>query len=192
MRDDVERALGALSAGLAIVMPTDTVYGIAARPDVPGALAAVFAAKGRPEDKALPVLAAGVEDLEAVVVFRATAHRYAAAHWPGPLTLVLERAAGWDYDLGGRDHSTIAVRVPNHAVALELLGRSGVLAVTSANRSGEAPATTVDEARLALGHAVGAFVDGGRLEGSPSTVLALTGEPEVLREGAIPFRDLRV
>lgn len=190
MRGDLARAAEALVAGLPVVIPTDTVYGIAARPDIDGAVDAVFAAKGRPADKALPVLAARLADLEEVAVIDETARRFAARYWPGPLTLVLERKDTWAYRLGGRDEHTVAVRVPACAIASELLASTGPLAVTSANRSGEPSATTIGAARRALGGAVNVYIDAGRLDGAPSTVLSLTGEPRVLRRGAIPEPEL--
>ena len=186
----LEEALAALGAGQAIVLPTDTVYGVGALPDRPAAIAAIFAAKGRPEDKALPVLGADLAALEAVGTFDDSAALLAQRFWPGPLTLVLRRAPGFTYDLGGTDAATIAVRVPAYAPTLDLLRASGPLAVTSANRSGEAPAATVDDARTALGHAIGVFIDGGRVGGAPSTVVSLVEEPVVLRQGALSASDI--
>ena len=181
----VEEALVALGAGHPIVLPTDTVYGVGALPDRSEAVAAIFAAKGRPEDKALPVLGADRASLQDVGVFDRPAELLAERFWPGPLTLVLRRAPGFLHDLGGTDDATIAVRIPALAPTLDLLRASGPLAVTSANRSGEPPAATVEDARTALGHAIGVFVDGGRVGGAPSTVVSLVEEPVVLREGAL-------
>jgi L-threonylcarbamoyladenylate synthase len=187
---DLEIALAALDRGLPVVIPTDTVYGVAARPEVPGAVAEIFRAKGRSEDKPLPVLAAdqhaahGVGDLDERAL--ALAERF----WPGPLTIVVRRAAGFTWDLGGRADGTVAVRVPAHEVALGLLRASGPLAVTSANLSGRPPATTVAEARAALAPQVSAFLDGGTCNGSPSTVVSLVGDLDVLREGALAGDEL--
>jgi L-threonylcarbamoyladenylate synthase len=183
---DLSTAIDALRAGKLVVIPTDTVYGIAALPAVPGAVDAVFAVKGRSRHKPLPVLGAGVAHLAGVVVIDDWARRLGARFWPGPLTLVLPRAPGFDEDLGGDRTATVAVRVPDFAPALELLEATGPLAVTSANLSGEEPATTVAEARTALGAAVEVFVDGGRVAGTPSTVVALDPGPTILRPGGIP------
>ena len=185
--DDAEAAL---RAGGAIVVPTDTVYGLAALPDVPGAVDALFRAKGRAEDKPIPILGAAVDDLHAVAALDERARRLGARFWPGPLTLVLPRAPGFNVVLGRGDADTVAVRVPAHPVALELLRMAGPLAVTSANRSGEAPATTVDEARSALGAAVRVFLDGGKCDGAPSTIVALAPGFRLLREGALTQDDL--
>jgi L-threonylcarbamoyladenylate synthase len=192
--DEIRRAREELDAGRLVVIPTDTVYGIAARPDDPAAIAAVFAVKERPSDKPLPILAATPSDLDQIALLGDLAQR-AARHWPGPLTLVVPRAPGFDLDLGGApggwaESEGVAVRVPACEVALELLRASGPLAVTSANLSGDRPATTVSEARAALGSKVRAYLDGGVCAGRPSTVVSLVGDIELLRAGPIPFRQL--
>ncbi len=192
--DEIRRAQEELNDGNLVVIPTDTVYGIAARPDDPAAIAAVFAAKGRPSDKPLPILAATLSDLDRVALLGDLARR-AARHWPGPLTLVVPRAPGFDFDLGGApgggaQSQGVAVRVPACEVALELLRTTGPLAVTSANLSGDRPATTVAEARAALGGKVRAYLDGGLCAGRPSTVVSLVGELELLRAGPILFEQL--
>jgi L-threonylcarbamoyladenylate synthase len=182
----LERALAALRAGEPIVMPTDTVYGIAARPSSVGAVGAVFREKRRARDKPLPVLAADVDDLRDIVVIDARVERIAADFWPGALTLVIPRFPEWRFDVGAGRDGPVAVRVPNCPVALALLRRSGPLAVTSANLSGRPPAHTVEEARAALGAGVKVFVDGGRRAGAPSTIVSLVGAPTVLRTGSLP------
>ncbi|MDP9234070.1 MAG: L-threonylcarbamoyladenylate synthase [Actinomycetota bacterium] len=187
----IDDALEALRAGRPIVMPTDTVYGIAALFDAPGAVAAVFAAKNRPFDRPLPVLGDGVAALRKVATFDARAEALAERFWPGPLTVVLPRAAGFDVDLGGDATDSVAVRVPRHDIALELLRRSGPLAVSSANRSDEAPALTLDGARDALGGTVACYVDGGRLSGRPSTIVSLMGELSPIRDGEVAFADVQ-
>jgi tRNA threonylcarbamoyl adenosine modification protein (Sua5/YciO/YrdC/YwlC family) len=188
---ELERALAVLRAGALVVIPTDTVYGVAAMPAIPGGIEAIFRAKGRSEDKALPILGATIESLAKVVVLDERARAVAERFWPGPLTLVLKRTVGFPYDLGGSDPETVAVRIPSSMVALELLRMSGPLAVTSANVSGEQPATSVEGARSALGNAVGVYLDGGPCSGSPSTVVSLVDEPIVLRAGGISETDIK-
>ena len=183
-------ALDALTAGDVIVVPTDTVYGLGCLPHLPDAVKRIFELKGRPDEKPLPVLGATLESLSSVANFDERATQLAREHWPGPLTLVLPRAEGFTYDLGGDDVATVAVRVPKHETILELLASSGPLAVTSANRSGEPPATTIDEARAVFGDGPAAYVDGGICRGVPSTVLSLAGAPTVLREGSLSAGDL--
>ena len=181
----------ALRAGRLVVIPTDTVYGVAARPDIPGAIAAIFEAKGRPEDKAIPILGASRDDLEVVALFDDAARRLAERFWPGPLTLVLSRASDFEVDLGGTDPGTIAVRVPAHDVAIELLRRSGPLAVTSANRSGAPASTTVEQARSSLGDSVAVYLDAGVCDDEPSTVAVVAGGLRVLRPGPVSEDELR-
>ncbi|MBA3630393.1 MAG: threonylcarbamoyl-AMP synthase [Actinobacteria bacterium] len=184
-------ALQALRRGRPIVLPTDTVYGIGVMPAVPGAVELLFRAKSRPTSNPLPVLGESAEALAGVACLDRAAMELAQRFWPGPLTLVLRRAEGWAHDLGGTDRATVAVRVPSCGIARRLLAQSGPLAVSSANRSGGAPATTVAEARKALGRSVEVYIDGGHRSGAPSTVLSLVGAPVVLREGTIPASDLR-
>jgi tRNA threonylcarbamoyl adenosine modification protein (Sua5/YciO/YrdC/YwlC family) len=175
-----------------VVLPTDTVYGIGALPRLPRAIDSVFRAKGRPEDKPLPVLGASAIDLAAVVEFDERAHDIAGRFWPGPLTLVLPRSQEFEVDLGGVAGAGVGVRVPACELALDLLGRVGPLAVTSANRSGEEPATTADEARRALSDAVEVVLDGGKRAGVPSTVLSLVDEPKIIRRGPLDDQIRRV
>ena len=186
----IERAVEELRDGGVVVIPTDTVYGLAARPDVPGAVDSIFYLKRRPEHKALPVLGATPDALSDIAVLDADAIALAERFWPGPLTLVLRRAPGFDHHLGAAD-PTVAVRVPAHDVALALLERAGPLAVTSANRSGEAPATTVAEARAVFGEGIGVYLDGGTCAGGASTVVSLVDELSVLRPGPISEEELR-
>jgi L-threonylcarbamoyladenylate synthase len=176
----IDEAVAAVRDGEIVVIPTDTVYGVGARPD---AATSIFDLKNRPRDKALPVLGAGVAQLDEIADLDDRARALAEEHWPGPLTLVVRRNPGFTADLGGTAPETVAVRVPAHPVALELLETTGPLAVTSANVSGEPPATTYEDAcALAPGLVC---LDGGTCDGVPSTVLSLVGEPKVLRPGGL-------
>jgi L-threonylcarbamoyladenylate synthase len=183
--DEAERAL---RAGEAVVVPTDTVYGLAALADRPSATARLFTLKHRTERKALAVLVADIEQAQSLVEpvgpeVRALMER----HWPGPLTLVLPRSpASRALDLGGDDDATVGVRCPGHALLRALARRVGPLATTSANRSGEPTPSMAAEAAAALDGPVGFVLDGGRCDGVPSTVVDVTGVPwRVLREGPI-------
>jgi len=182
----VEEAITALTSGRLAVIPTDTVYGLAAHLGSPGAVQAIFTAKQRPPEKPIPVLGADLEQLSAVAMFDDRARSLGTRFWPGPLTLILPRAEGFDVDLGGNERRTVGVRVPKEPRALEILRRTGPLAVTSANRSGTKEAVTLDEARSVFGDEVDAYVDGGRCVGVPSTIVFLAGERRLLREGPIP------
>jgi L-threonylcarbamoyladenylate synthase len=192
----LERGLAAaeraLSAGRPIVLPTDTVYGVGARPDVEGATASLFDAKRRPRDLTLPVLAPDPPAAESVAVFDDRARTLAEHFWPGGVTLVLPRTkAAMTWDLGERG-DTVGVRVPAHAVALSLLERTGPLAVTSANLSGEPTPLGCEGVQAALSDAVAVYLCAGSCAGAPSTVVYLIGsEPAITRDGAVPADDIR-
>ena len=180
----------ALAAGKVVAVPTDTVYGLAVDPRLAGAVDRVFVLKQRPEQFQLPVLIADPAGLVDLAEATAAAERLISRYWPGPLTLVLPRRSGIAFDLGG-DSATIGLRCPANSLLRELLRSTGPLAVTSANRHGEAPLRTADEVRGHFGAAVTAVLDGGRCDGRPSTVISLTGAGvKCLREGALLFAEL--
>ena len=173
------------------MVPTDTVYGLAALPTVAGAVDWLFALKGRPADMPVAVLVAGLEQVEALAEMSAAARRLAEAFWPGPLTMVLPRKAGVDLPLGA-PHETIGVRWPDHPVIAALASEVGPLATTSANRTGEPTPVDAGAAAAALTGSVGAVLDGGPCAGTASTVVDLTGpEIRILRVGAITEAQLR-
>lgn len=185
--DVIAQAAAATRAGELIVFPTDTVYGVATRPDDPAATARLFEAKRRPRDLELPVLAASVNEVRALARFDDDVERLAAACWPGGLTLVLRRtpaSAAWD--LGG-DPLTVGIRIPHHPLAQVLLAAAGPLAVTSANRSGVPPAFTCEELEATFGDAVRFYLcQDTPPAGTPSTVLDLAhGPARLLRRGAV-------
>ena len=189
---DLQLAITALAQGQVVVVPTDTVYGLAARPDRPEAVANVFELKGRERQKALPVLGADLDSLRDIVEFDERALTLANEFWPGPLMLVLSRRSGWEHDLGAGVNDSVAVRVPDSAETQRLLSSAGPLAVTSANRSGRRPAANVEEARALFEEEVAVFIDGGSSGGGvASTVVSLVGELSILRSGPIDADDLR-
>jgi tRNA threonylcarbamoyl adenosine modification protein (Sua5/YciO/YrdC/YwlC family) len=184
--DPIAQAIAATQRGELIVFPTDTVYGIAAAPDDPAAAARLFDAKQRPRDLTLPILAGSMEDARSVGMLDDRAERLAAALWPGPLTLVVPRTArSAPWQLGG-DDASVGVRIPAHRLARAVLA-GGPLATTSANRSGEPPATTCDDLHAVFGDEVALYLcDDEPLLGRASTVVSLLGpEPVVLRAGDI-------
>jgi tRNA threonylcarbamoyl adenosine modification protein (Sua5/YciO/YrdC/YwlC family) len=174
-------------------LPTDTVYGLAADPFRAGATDRLFKVKRRPRSFELPVLVADVDQAMALTLAAAVppaAERLMARFWPGALTLVLPRRPDLNADLGS-DEATIGVRCPDHAVPRALCRVVGPIATTSANRHGEAPATTAAELASALGPSVEIVLDGGACEGSPSTVVDCTGaDPRLLREGRVPWDEV--
>lgn len=188
----VLEAVRALGQGQPIGIPTDTVYGLAVDPFLPGATDRIFAAKRRPRDVSLPVLVSGVEQaLSLSTAVPALALELMARYWPGPLTIVIPARAGLGADLG-EDELTVGVRSPDHPVPLALCAAVGPLATTSANRHGEPPMTTAQALADAFGEAVPVVLDGGTCAGSPSTVVDCTGQDlKLLREGRIPWAELR-
>lgn len=187
----VDAAAEILGSGGLVVLPTDTVYGLAARPGDADALHAIFRIKDRPEGMHLPVLAASeAQARELGVAFTPAAGVLARCWWPGPLTLAFgfESETGRPAWLGGRQE--VAVRVPDLEFLRRLLARTGVLLVTSANRHGDPTPTTVSDVLGALGQAVDLdvdlVVDGGALTDVPSTLVNVRGPDAVVeREGVI-------
>lgn len=189
-RDPIETAARAALDGSLIVLPTDTVYGIGARPDDPSATARLFDAKGRPRELELPVLVPSTEAARRIATFDERAEVLAFRFWAGPLTIVLPRtevARVWD--LGG-DPTTIGVRMPHDPLALAVLARTGPLAVTSANRSGALTPTACDEIEATFADVVQVYLCAPKpLTGSASTVVDLAhGRPSVVRAGAVSER----
>jgi tRNA threonylcarbamoyl adenosine modification protein (Sua5/YciO/YrdC/YwlC family) len=190
-REPALAAAGILGRGDLVILPTDTVYGVAADPRVAGAEERLCRAKGRDFAKPIPLLVAGLEQaVDYGAVFGEAERRLASAFWPGPLTLVVrvERA-----DERGPDRRFEGLRVPDDEVALSVLRASGgVLRVTSANRSGETPAVSAEEAVRALGEHVALVLDAGPRTGAPSTVARVEdGGVRILRAGAIAGRTLQ-
>ena len=189
----VRRAADALRAGQVVAIPTDTVYGLAAALDRPDAIDRLYAIKGRPSEKAIPVLISDPADVRRLTPrYSPTAAHLARSFWPGALTLVLPAVPGLPSGVTTASSDgvqTVAVRVPDNGLARAIIAAAGgALAVTSANRSGAAPAIEAPEVdELGLSQPL-LVIDGGRAPGGvPSTiVLATTDVPEILREGAIP------
>jgi L-threonylcarbamoyladenylate synthase len=186
-------AEAALRRGELVVMPTDTVYGIAAEAFDPVAVELLLKAKGRGRDMPPPVLVGTVRAAMALVMDLADVGKdLIDEFWPGALTIVCRSSPTLVWDLG-ETKGTVAVRMPLHQVALDLLKRTGPLAVSSANASGRPAATTVDEAMDQLGDAVAVYLDGGPCaDDVPSTIVDLTGSvPRLLRQGVITVERLR-
>ena len=183
----------ALSRGELVLLPTDTVYGVAADAFTPAAVTRLLAAKNRGRSMPVPVLIGEASTLAGLVVnIPPIAHTLAEAFWPGGLTLVVEHAPSLAWDLGEAE-GTVAIRLPDDEVARELLRRTGPLAVSSANRSGRPAATNAAEAEYQLGDHVDVVLDGGPRSGSAaSTIVDCTAPtPRLLRLGAIGLDRLR-
>jgi tRNA threonylcarbamoyl adenosine modification protein (Sua5/YciO/YrdC/YwlC family) len=189
----VAAAVTAVRDGGLVVLPTDTVYGIGADAFTPSAVSALLAAKGRGRNMPPPVLVGSVRAAAALTEsLGAFGQDLIDEFWPGPLTLVFRASPTLRWDLGDT-LGTVAVRMPLHSVALDLLRRTGPMAVSSANLHGSPPATTAADARDQLGETVSVYLDGGPcVDNVPSTILDLTGTvPRMLRAGAVTVDQLR-
>jgi tRNA threonylcarbamoyl adenosine modification protein (Sua5/YciO/YrdC/YwlC family) len=176
-----------------VVLPTDTVYGIGADAFTPSAVTALLAAKGRGRNVPPPVLVGSVRAASALAEsLGAFGQDLIDEFWPGPLTLVFRASPTLQWDLGDT-RGTVAVRMPLHPVALELLRRTGPMAVSSANKHGQPSVTTAAEAEAQLGESVSVYLDGGPcVDNVPSTIVDLTGSvPRVLRAGVVTPDQLR-
>ncbi len=191
---DIIRAARILRQGGLVAFPTETVYGLGADACNDEAVARVFAAKGRPQFNPLIAHVTGLAAAEKLGVFPAAARALADAFWPGPLTLVVERAAGCPVSrLASAGLSSLALRVPAHTVALALLAEfGGPVVAPSANASGRISPTSAAHVRASLGEAVDMILDGGPSQvGVESTVVSfLDGLPRLLRPGGLPREEI--
>jgi tRNA threonylcarbamoyl adenosine modification protein (Sua5/YciO/YrdC/YwlC family) len=187
----------AIGRGDLVVMPTDTVYGVAADAFNAEAVAKLLAAKGRTRQAPPPVLIPGIPTLDALAesvpsVVRALVDAY----WPGGLTIILPSRSSLTWDLG-ETRGTVALRMPSNRIALELLSETGPLAVSSANLTGKPAATTAAAAEAMLGDSVSAYLDDGEGGTVPSTIVdatglfALDGKLRIVRDGTISASDIR-
>jgi L-threonylcarbamoyladenylate synthase len=187
----IARAANVLRQGGLVAYPTDTLYGLAVDPRNSDAVARLFAAKGRGVQSAIPLIAASLEQAQGAAILDQRALRLAHAFWPGPLTIVAPPRGGLaPAVLGGG--TTVAVRVPAHAVARALAAALGFcITATSANRSGESPAVTgVDvAAAFATGSDVDMLLDAGAVAGGPPSTIVEIGEesPRLIRAGAVSW-----
>ena len=183
----VEAASLAVQRGELVVLPTDTVYGIGADAFDPAAVRGLLAAKGRGREMPPPVLVSAATTLDALATrVPGYARALVEAFWPGPLTLVCHQQTSLQWDLGDT-RGTVAVRMPDHEIAREVLERTGPLAVSSANKTGMPAATDADQAEEMLGDSVAVIIDAGESPGGEaSTIVDCTGtQGRVLRRGAL-------
>jgi L-threonylcarbamoyladenylate synthase len=186
-------AASAILSGELVVLPTDTVYGVGADAFSPAAVRRLLAAKGRGREMPSPVLVGTVRAATALVEnLGQDGQRLIDEFWPGALTVVCRATRTLSWDLGDTK-GTVAIRMPQDPLALELLRETGPMAVTSANLTGSPPASTASEARDQLGESVAVYLDGGAAAGGvASTIVDLTGpQPRLLRRGAISVGSLR-
>lgn len=183
----IDAAVHAVERGEAVVFPTDTLYGIGCDAFRPEAVEGILAAKGRGREMPPPVLIPSAGTVDGIGGdISDNVRALMKAFWPGPLTIIVKAQPSLSWDLG-ETGGTVALRVPQHPVALALLLRTGPMAVTSANRTGGPAATTVEGAEWQLGSAVAVYLDGGETPiGEPSTIVDATGPRiRIVREGAL-------
>ena len=179
----VDAAVACLRAGGVVVLPTETVYGVAAIADNSSAVEELFVRKGRPADRRVAVLVADLDQARSLAVVDGRTIALAEVAWPGPLTMVLPTAPG-------SDEATVGVRCPDHALVQAVATSVGPIATTSANRSGDPTPADAASAAASLGGDL-LVLDDGRCTGMPSTVVDLTVDPAViLREGTFTAADL--
>lgn len=186
-------ATAAVLRGELIVLPTDTVYGIGADAFRPAAVSGLLAAKGRGRQMPPPVLVGSVRAANALIEdLGPYGQQLIDEFWPGGLTIVCRAQRSLKWDLGDTK-GTVALRMPQHPVALELLAETGPMAVSSANQTGQPAAVTVAAAREQLGELIEVYLDGGPCEADlPSTIVDLTDDmPRLLRAGAVSIGRLR-
>ena len=182
-------AAAALERGEVLVVPTETVYGLAVQAGRPSSVARVFELKARPADAHLPVQVGSVDQLDALGVVRGDVSERLEAHWPGPLTLVYPLGDACPSWLAGRPE--VAVRIPDHAWLRRVAALAGPLLVTSANRHGRPPAQDLAAAVAGLAGAPDLAVDGGTVGAEASTIVNLAvSPPRILRQGALGAEEL--
>lgn len=188
----IEAAALAIRRGGLVVLPTDTVYGLGADAFDPDAVADLLKAKGRGREMPPPVLISSPTTADALALALPGYARTLMEHfWPGPLTLVGKQQPSLQWDLGDT-RGTVAMRMPDHPVTLELLERTGPLAVSSANLTGQPAATDAEQADEMLGEQVSVIIDAGESPGGEaSTIVDVTGvQGRLLRRGAISLEEL--
>jgi L-threonylcarbamoyladenylate synthase len=189
----IAAAVEAVKSGELVVLPTDTVYGVGADAFTAHAVNALQNARSVDRRVPPPVLVGSRHTLDGLVYSLPKAARELAdAFWPGALTLLVEHSPSLQWDLGDTG-GVVAVRMPLHPVALEVLREVGPMAVTTANKVGQPPPVTAEEARDQLEYAVRIYLEAGEAtDPAPSTIVDVTGDvPRVLRNGAVPYEKLR-
>ncbi|CAM3359447.1 L-threonylcarbamoyladenylate synthase [Stackebrandtia soli] len=189
----ISAAVSAVRAGDLVVLPTDTVYGLGADAFKSWSIEALLRTKNRGRDMAPPVLVGSRKALDGLTMsVPNNVKDLAAAFWPGPLTIVMHYSPTLQWDLGDTD-GTVAVRMPLHPVALEVLTETGPMAVSSANKTGEPPAATAMEAKQQLGYSVSVYLEAGpSADTVPSTIVdCASSTVRVLRQGALSLDRIR-
>ena len=193
-KDGITAAIAAAKRGDLVVLPTDTVYGLGTDAFSQKGPQKLMAAKGRDRNMPIPVLVGHVKALDGLAQrVDGITKSLAEAFWPGALTIVVNAQPTLRWDLG-ETNQTVALRMPLNPIAIELLNAVGPMAVSSANKTGQSPATNVEEAIAQLGEVVTIYLDGGQTPGNiASTIVDVSsGEIKLLRQGAIPLEEIRL
>lgn len=192
--DAIQEAATWIRSGRVVAIPTDTLYGLAVNPFDAAAVARLFAAKGRPDERALPLIAAdAAQVMTHIGPLSATAGRLVRRFWPGPLTLLLPAPASLARDVTAGT-GRVGVRVPADHIACAVAAAVGTpITATSANISGEPPTDDPDVVERTLGRVVDFLLDTGRTPGgAPSTIVDVSAQtPELIRAGAIPWDEVQ-
>lgn len=179
-----------MNKGELIVMPTDTVYGLAAKLYDEEALQKIYKVKGREQSKQIPLLVSSIEQIKDIAVYDAYIEKLMHKFWPGALTIVMKTTPAFKQKTG---EDTIAIRMPKHPKALALIDENGVLRVTSLNKSGQPPLDDIKDIKHIFGKYVSNIYPHGDIEKShvSSTVILVDGKDiKILREGHITYHDL--
>jgi len=191
-KDNIREASKVVKKGGLVVYPTDTVYGLGCDPFNVRAVERVFRVKGERKEKPLPILASDIKCIEKIAHLNEKARKISDKHWPGPLTLAVPKKPSLP-DIVTCGLASVGVRIPNHKVAIRLISLcDGLLVGTSANKTGQKPPKTAEEATKQLGKEVDIVLDGGPTPLSQeSTVIDLTSEkPKMLREGPVKLEEV--
>lgn len=187
----VSAAATAVANGGLVVIPTDTSYAVICDAFNPEAVASLRAAKSQNENSAIPVGAGSRATVDGIATFSELASDLASAFWPGSLTLITQSQPSVLLAVKDQD-SALPVRIPNHPVALAVLNGIGPVAMTGAQKTGENPVLTIEQAKAVLGDAVTIYIDGGELSPASSSVVVATGENlRLVRAGALSLEQLR-
>ncbi len=177
-----------MKKGELIIMPTDTVYGLCAMLYDEEALERIFILKGREQTKQIPILLSSINEAKEIGIISKQAEVIMKHFWPGALTIVLRTTETFKSKTG---ESTIALRIPNHPVALQLLKQYGPMRATSVNLSGQQPLTKIDEIKRTFGHSVKEIYEQHeKALNVSSTVIDLTDKLKIMREGTITLKEL--
>ena len=185
--DNIQKAITCIKNEEVVGIPTETVYGIGVDPLSQAAVDKIFNLKERDENKPLSILVHSFHDLIKLKII-SKVPEIVELYWPGPLTIIVESELNFADGVGTKNPNSIGVRVPDNELTLELLKKTGPLAVTSANISGQEDITNEKDAEAVFGNKIGHYLQGSALHGSGSTIVDFRDEEfKVIREGPLKW-----